>query len=241
MSNCQHFLKIKPENFFAIGCPHFFHKNICRGTSDWDKGYRNFDFPEEMNDQIIYNINKVVPKDGILFILGDGFFGANKEKTIPEIRSRIACEKIHYLFGNHCDWLRQHAEFHHLFSSIGEYAEVLVGKQLVCMHHYPMIVWRDSHKGSWMLHSHCHATLPEDNECKRLEVSEDCQYYNQNGVLVKTDSYGVQHLKYKKTLPILPHAELLHPAFCPYSYEKIQLLVSFKENYPVDHHDSETS
>ena len=34
---------------------HYSHKNICRGVSNWDSGYRDFDSLDEMNDAIIKN------------------------------------------------------------------------------------------------------------------------------------------------------------------------------------------
>jgi calcineurin-like phosphoesterase family protein len=40
----------------------------------------------------------------------------------------------------------------------GDYLEILVGNQMICLMHYPLAVWNESHHGSWMIHSHSHGS-----------------------------------------------------------------------------------
>lgn len=229
----------KNEVFFA-GCLHFGHLNICRSTSSWSRGHRDFDSIKEMNDCIINNINTRTTNNSHLFVLGDMFFGQDKHISIPQILKELKC-KVHYIFGNHCDYLRNHEEYWPLFSSVSEYKEIVVGKQLICLFHYPCEVWRDSHKGSWMLHSHCHATLEENNNIgNRLEVGTDCSYYIKDNVLYKADSHGEVH-KISGNFVVDNSYELKHASFNPFSFHEIKHLMTFKKNRFVDHHNKDTN
>lgn len=89
------------SNLFFTSDTHFGHKNICRGTSQWeDKSRcRNFDTVEEMNGFIINGINSTVGVDDVLYHLGDFSFG-NKEFA-KDARDMINCKNIILVKGNH--------------------------------------------------------------------------------------------------------------------------------------------
>lgn len=88
---------------------HGFHKNICRGTSEWDlnkalsgsshQKTRDFDTIEQMNTAIINDINNLVKEDDELWHLGDWTFGGLDK--IWEFRKQIKCRNIHLIYGNH--------------------------------------------------------------------------------------------------------------------------------------------
>ena len=51
---------------------HAYHKNICSGSTVWDKGAdRDFEDQFAMTDALVNNINKTVGEDDILINLGD--------------------------------------------------------------------------------------------------------------------------------------------------------------------------
>ena len=65
---------------------------------------RGFSSIEEMNEQIIKNINKVVDWEDDLYILGDCFLNDNKKGM--EYMRRLPGRK-HIIWGNHCTDTRQ--------------------------------------------------------------------------------------------------------------------------------------
>lgn len=133
---------------FYISDSHFWHKNVI----NFDK--RPFDSIEEMNETIISNWNSVVGKDDTVFFLGDfAFAGIQK---IQEIANRLN-GIIHLIKGNHDDYkiLAKIGRF----ESIEGYKEIRIDGVLVCMSHYPMIVWNGCHRNSIHIHGHSHGSL----------------------------------------------------------------------------------
>jgi len=199
---------------FWGGCPHIQHVNICKATSKWPNGgIRDFSSLDEMNETIIENTIKIVPATpkAILIWLGDFLFG--DKKKLQYWLSRLAPRRIYAIGGNHDDFIRFKVEYQNLFDWWGEYLEIRVEGQLICHSHYPMMVWRDSHKGSWMLHSHCHGSLPDDPNQKRCDIGYDTSY----------SQYGVT----KK--------------FEPYTFNDLQKIMSKKNWKAMDHHNKETN
>ena len=141
---------------FLISDFHFSHSNICGPTlSQWSTGYRNFSSIEEMNDTIIDNTNSKVGVADELYFLGDFNFG-DKKKT-PELRERIRCRYIHFIYGNHDSHIRKY--YKNLFSTTQDYLEFYHNKTLVCMFHYPMLSWHQIGRGSVHCFGHCHGNL----------------------------------------------------------------------------------
>lgn len=156
---------------------HIGHKNICEGTSNWaDKSQtRPFKTVEEMNETLISNINSTVGENDIFFILGD--FAFAKPEIIKEIRNRIICKNIHFIFGNHDKEIRRNKEIQNMFLSCQDYLEVNVDGILITLCHYAFKVWRDSHHGSMMLYGHSHGTLPDDKNSLSMDVGVDTNNY----------------------------------------------------------------
>lgn len=99
-------MKIKVEqgqNIFFTSDTHYNHKNICEGTTTWDKEravtFRKFQDLKQMNQAIVDNINQKVEEDDILVHLGDWSFGGIE--SIWEFRKQIKCKNIHLILGNH--------------------------------------------------------------------------------------------------------------------------------------------
>ena len=75
---------------FFISDTHFSHKNICRGVSTWESGFRDFSSLNEMDSCLINNINKHVSANDILYHLGDFAFGGYD--NIRQFRDMINCK-----------------------------------------------------------------------------------------------------------------------------------------------------
>ena len=159
---------------------HFFHKNICRGTSTWSGNTRDFDSLDKMNDAIIDNINKVISKNDTLYILGDFAFGGVNSYMI---RDKINCLSVHYICGNHSNRhgqeydpiMKNNKRVSSLFSSYGFYTEVVVNKTPIILFHFPISSWNYMNKGSIHLFGHCHSNSEDRffNGGKSMDVGID--------------------------------------------------------------------
>jgi len=163
------------------------------------RGYSN---RYEHNDALIAKINEFVRAQDVLIHLGD--FCLNI--TPPEfdtILSRINCEHILYIWGNHnsCirkyyeDAVRGHLDMVRFYGDdsnegvsvypytvgkltfLGDYKEIIVNGQLIALHHYPHQIWNQMQKGAWQLSGHSHYTNPtthiDSNENKILDLGWD--------------------------------------------------------------------
>lgn len=154
---------------------HLFHANIIKYSN------RPFSSVEEMNEVVIKNWNERVGEQDICFILGDLGFPRNS-KSYGELESfvrRLKGKEIHFIRGNHDKDLKGSTK--ELFTSYSDYMEVEIDEQFIVMSHYPMLSFNKSFYGSWMLHGHCHGTLPEDQHTKRIDVGVDCWNYSPVG------------------------------------------------------------
>lgn len=136
--------------------PHLNHKNIIEVCG------RNFNSVDEMNEFIIDSVNQTVPHDGHLYWLGDvSFAGVNK--TV-EMLSRIK-RKMTLIVGNHDVPLLKKDAVRELFEDIRDYKFIRVKEgdeqHMFVMSHYPMLSWDQGHRGSYMLHGHCHGHIVE--------------------------------------------------------------------------------
>ena len=92
---------LNQQNVFVISDTHTYHRNICRGTSEWSDKSRCRDFTTigEMNYAILSGINQHVMQDDVLIHLGDWSFGGID--NIWEFRKQINCKNIYLCYGNH--------------------------------------------------------------------------------------------------------------------------------------------
>lgn len=159
---------------------HYGHKNICRGTSEWEsregeQKVRDFDTIEEMNNKLVSCINEKVKADDILYHLGDWSFGG--EHNIRAFRERINCKNIHLIFGNHDQHIENYKKVNHLlFSSTGYYKEISVKGNKICLFHFCQKIWNKMHHGAIHLYGHSHGTLPDQNN-RSMDVGVDTNNY----------------------------------------------------------------
>lgn len=153
------------QRVFFLSDPHYAHKNICRGASEWDftNNLRDFSSVDEMNDTIVCNINKLVREDDILFSLGDWSFGGVNKAS--EFRERLNVKTIHHILGNHDHHIRNNKEgARDLFTSVKEYSNVTLcldkgghhEKFNLVLMHFPICSWDGMSHGVIHLHGHLH-------------------------------------------------------------------------------------
>ena len=160
---------------------------------------RGFESVTEMNDAIIKSINDVVRSTDILIFLGDFVLNCS-DSQFEEFLSRINCQNIYMLFGNHnsCVWNVYQREIQNFFRSmdddftatqpkpdveiypfkyrnitfIGNYAEVIVDGRIFVITHYPIHSWNNQKRGSVHLYGHQHCeNNPQGG--RRMDVGWD--------------------------------------------------------------------
>jgi calcineurin-like phosphoesterase family protein len=161
--------------------PHFNHKNICRGTTNWRmpdgsipiEQTRDFATLEKMNAAIVDNINAVVKQDDVVICLGDWSFGGFD--SILEFWGRLVCKNIYHVLGNHDHHIENNrGNCQGLFKSVSHYETLVIGQYTFKLLHYPISSWDGLNKGYMHLHGHCH--LPTDKRFglgKRMDVGMD--------------------------------------------------------------------
>ena len=143
---------------------------------DKEVSCRKFNTTREMSLHMINQINKYVKEDDILFHCGDWSFSGIE--NILNLRKQLNVKTIHHINGNHdhhisdnkliknyfigvnsdeivhnkdIDDLKDHyASLYtkQLFTTVNDYLEIKIGKQLIVLSHYPFQSWRDISKGS---------------------------------------------------------------------------------------------
>ena len=155
-------IKIKEtSNLFLTSDSHFNHANIIKFCN------RPFDSVEEMNETLISNWNNTVPKDGIVFHLGDFAFGGSE--VWHKILSRLNGQ-IHLILGNH-DLKNFRQGYADSFASVQEQLTIDIGKKKVILTHFPLLCYHGTwgtEMNVWNLMGHVH-TLKSNNSGKDFE------------------------------------------------------------------------
>ena len=120
---------------------------------------RGFSSVEEMDEAIIENWNKVVPKDGITYLLGDTMLNDNAHGL--ECFKRLNGQ-IFLIYGNHDSDARKNLLFTELSGKMlgGWYAWLIkYGKLSIYMSHYPTLTanYDDKHFSQHVLSLHGHS------------------------------------------------------------------------------------
>lgn len=149
--------------------PHFGHTNVLKYCN---RPYKDTD---EMHESMIAKWNGRVGPDDVVWMLGDIFFCGEDEAV--EILSRLNGAK-HLLLGNHDKRIRNSKKIQGMFTEIyPDLHSTYINGQYVVMCHYPLLSWDRAFHGSYMLHGHCHGTIPFDPRYRRLDVGADCWNY----------------------------------------------------------------
>lgn len=150
---------------------HFGHKKIIEYCS------RPFSSVEEMDNTIIKNWNNLVGTNQTIFIVGDFSFHRDNEIT-KNICNKLNGNKI-LITGNH-DRLTigEYRKFG--FTLVKDYLRVKYKKHVFILSHYPMLTWHGAHRGSIMLHGHCHNNSninKLNSETRRMDIGTDCNNF----------------------------------------------------------------
>lgn len=133
---------------------------------------RPFENTEEMDSALIDNWNRVVPADGVVYVLGDIGHSETKIARIQEIFGRLKGKKI-LIRGNHDEDYKEDA-LRTIFEEIHDILYLRVRDEMtdsytyMVLCHYPMVDWQSSFRGAWQLFGHVHTRdIPEFETFKK--------------------------------------------------------------------------
>lgn len=130
------FSQSESEKVFFTSDTHFDHENIINFCK---RPYSNI---EEMNTELIKNWNNTVPKDGIVFHLGDFSFGGfQKWKAIRDKLNG----KIILILGNH-DIKNFQLSSKSLFDKVSQQMQIIIGGRRVILNHYLLLCYAGTYR-----------------------------------------------------------------------------------------------
>mgnify|MGYP000868802891 CR=1 FL=1 len=159
---------------------HAFHKNICKGCTNWKDGAdRDYDDPVLMTVEMADIINKRVMPHHNLIHLGDWSFGGFDK--IKKFRDMINCENIYLVLGNHDENIANDRDgcrklFREVYGWHGVYCqiEIKVGQHKYFCGHFKPAVWNNSHHNIPGLWGHSHGSYPDNLKELSFDVGWDC-------------------------------------------------------------------
>nr|DAK03458.1 MAG TPA: metallophosphatase domain protein [Bacteriophage sp.] len=163
--------KFDPNLTFFTSDSHWGHKRIIELCK------RPFKDVEAMNNSLIENWNKVVPKNGIVFHLGDFAFGGSElwNKVLDQLNG-----KIYLILGNH-DRGNLRENYIKKFELVTPQMQIEIEGRSIYLNHYPFLCyggsWRNPDSAVWQLFGHCHSG-PHVNgaDNNRLDILFPYQY-----------------------------------------------------------------
>ena len=160
------------EKTFFTSDTHFGHSNIIKYCA------RPFDTTNNMDEALINNWNAKVPKDGIVYHLGDFAWGSIN--YWEKIREQLNGEII-LIYGNHDEKYLNNERMYKLFKEVIPQNKIWIDKTCIYMNHYPFLCFGGSYKGlgaTWQLFGHVHSNSrsKEGLDHKRLVNCFPTQY-----------------------------------------------------------------
>lgn len=164
------------EKIYFTSDTHFNHENIIKFCN------RPYNSVAEMNNDMIEKWNNKVPKDALVFHLGDFAYG--KFADTKEIRDKLN-GKIILIKGNH-DWKNNASsptQEKILFENVYNQLLIKIDKRYVYLNHYPFLcyagTYSDVENQYYQLFGHVHSrkqiqTIGKDDE--RLKYLFPTQY-----------------------------------------------------------------
>lgn len=145
---------------------HFSHEGIIKFAN------RPYNEVSDMNEDMIQRWNRIVPVDGLTFVLGD--IGFCNKKDIVDIFSRLNGRKI-LIRGNH-DSNYSDGTLTSIFDEIHDLLYTRIKDEetskyvYMVLCHYPMFDWQGSFKGSWQLFGHIHTRVLTEFETLKTKL-----------------------------------------------------------------------
>lgn len=160
------------SNVYFTSDTHFFHDRILEFCGATRQGSST----EEMNERMYEAWNSVVKPGDRVYHLGDFCFKGRA--AVIEAKSRLNGE-VHLILGNHDMIIKKSSEIQKMFASVQQMKHLKVGEHRFILCHFPLAEWWDCHKGTMMLHGHCHGGATNVNyNYKIMDVGIDARKDN---------------------------------------------------------------
>ena len=180
------FLKLRTSSNQKIGVSSDLHLGHNRDFIFSKRGYASL---EDHSEGVINILNEMFSENDILILLGDFCLNTTEEK-FEEYLSKIKCQNIYTLWGNHPNPMRKIYN-REVFSKYGEnvevypfryknlifmgdYVEATINGYSCILCHYPISVWNHMQHGSFMLCGHSHNSFPESRKTEANSKILDC-------------------------------------------------------------------
>jgi calcineurin-like phosphoesterase family protein len=194
-----------------------------------------------MTDKMVENINKTVGQDDILHYLGDWSFGGIE--SIWNLRKRIICKNIHFIYGNHDHHIENNAILPNVHRAEPYSSTFVDGKG---------IHTRDSEYPDYV---EAQSLFKSVNYYKELSLNKQRIVLSHFAFRVWNKSHhGAWHLyghshntldningranPYGKSMDVGIDA---HPEFRPFHLEEIRKIMEKRSVLFVDHHSKQTN
>ena len=168
MSNTSQMIKLRSTVDSTVYFSSDFHLGHNRPFVWESRGHKSSD---DHTNFVIDTVNDTVKPNDYLFYLGDFCLNTN-EGQFESYLSRILCQNIYMLWGNHNNPIQKVYEREVLakygenikvypfryknVTFLGDYQEALIDGKIVVMMHYPINVWNFMSSGAYMLCGHSH-------------------------------------------------------------------------------------
>lgn len=168
-------------NYYIADMHLFCRSQVEEGGINYDG--RPFETLEEMHQYFLEHWNAKVTNGDTVYILGDMAFRGKNEELIALV-ARLKGHKI-LVRGNHDDL--SDYRYAQLFEDIVDYAEikdVAEGKNYkIVLCHYPILFWKDQHRGAILLYGHTHQTDEDEffQNCIRQMNTDEARRQRRTG------------------------------------------------------------
>ena len=178
-------------NYYIADMHLFCRSQVQEGGINYDN--RPFETLDQMHQYFLEHWNAKVTNGDTVYILGDVAF-RGKNDTLVALVAQLKGKKI-LVLGNHDD-LRDY-RYTRLFHDIVYYEEIqdsVGGKQYkLVLCHYPILFWKDQHRGTILLYGHTHQTAEDEffqNCIRQMNADEAMRQRRTGGKEIRAINVG---------------------------------------------------
>jgi len=179
-------------NYYISDLHFFCNSQVDNGVGVNYDG-RPFKSLDEMHTYMLQRWNEKITNGDTVYILGDVAFRGRNDALIALV-AQLKGKKV-LVKGNHDDL--SDYRFKQLYHEICDYKEIsdnFDGQAYkLCLMHYPILCWKDQHRGTILLYGHTHNSVEDDffQDCiARMNDSEELSLRRTGGKKIRAINVG---------------------------------------------------